>query len=352
MMANENYIKNLFIQIGVGGTGSYLAPTLINYLQTVTKADMVMVDGDILEEKNLLRQGFYANEINKCKAEAVANRYGCYSEKQYTEFGEISLAFYKSFINCANDLVAIVDDYMENRIEEGNKKEIYIISCVDNNMARLRMLVAAHILQIKYDSTVNFIDSGNAEFHGQSLSTKLFRSSRTHLADVISIYSKLMFENENNQSLTQNDISAIRKCKVKSSAKNIHGSIFTTMPNWTEHLNKADFELSCDDLAVSNPQNIATNMMASDLLLTKIHCHVNNLNINNELSFDVNQCMYNYSVFLHEGNEVNSENNTDNFYKELVNYLASPIGFNEVFSDCTIIDNEIRFTKNLPYVQL
>lgn len=90
--------------IGCGGVGSWLTPALT--LLTNPK-QIVLVDADVLEEKNLDRQLFKNEDIGRMKAEALAERYQC---RHVTEWF------------CEG-----MKDYHE---------EDWIISCVDNHIAR------------------------------------------------------------------------------------------------------------------------------------------------------------------------------------------------------------------------
>lgn len=56
--------------IGCGGVGSWLAPNL-----AMLTRDITLVDGDILEEKNLNRQLFSRDDIGRNKAEVLAARH-------------------------------------------------------------------------------------------------------------------------------------------------------------------------------------------------------------------------------------------------------------------------------------
>ena len=64
------------ILIGAGGTGGYIAPHLyrIAFASGCT-ARIIIADGDIVEEKNLIRQNFAACDIGKNKAQVMAERY-------------------------------------------------------------------------------------------------------------------------------------------------------------------------------------------------------------------------------------------------------------------------------------
>jgi hypothetical protein len=61
--------------IGVGGVGSWLAPTMC---LLAGKDNVTLVDGDKLEKKNLNRQLFTEKEIGQNKAFALAEKYNCH----------------------------------------------------------------------------------------------------------------------------------------------------------------------------------------------------------------------------------------------------------------------------------
>lgn len=59
--------------IGVGGVGSMLAPVMMKVAQEV----ITVIDGDVIEKKNLDRQMFGETEIGKYKARVMADRLQC-----------------------------------------------------------------------------------------------------------------------------------------------------------------------------------------------------------------------------------------------------------------------------------
>lgn len=66
-------MMNIYV-IGCGGVGSWLTPSLCLLRDP---AEIVLCDGDTLEEKNLNRQLFTREQIGQNKAEALAERYRC-----------------------------------------------------------------------------------------------------------------------------------------------------------------------------------------------------------------------------------------------------------------------------------
>lgn len=67
--------KHVFL-IGVGGTGSHLIGPLVQLLRFHPEGtnDITLIDGDIYEEKNLIRQQFTEEDLGENKARATANR--------------------------------------------------------------------------------------------------------------------------------------------------------------------------------------------------------------------------------------------------------------------------------------
>ena len=62
--------------IGAGGTGGYVIPHLYRIaLASARPCRIVIADGDIVEEKNLIRQNFAECDIGENKAAVMAERY-------------------------------------------------------------------------------------------------------------------------------------------------------------------------------------------------------------------------------------------------------------------------------------
>lgn len=80
-----HFLPSSVILIGAGGTGSRLMPALSqlvkdsikehNPLAWMLQLPIYVFDGDVVEEKNLKRQNFMADDIGKNKAAVVARRY-------------------------------------------------------------------------------------------------------------------------------------------------------------------------------------------------------------------------------------------------------------------------------------
>jgi hypothetical protein len=75
------------IIIGCGGGGSWMAPAMCSL---IGPSNVMLVDGDKLERKNLDRQLFDAADIGRNKAEALGRRYNCSFVPDWYSFGSMS----------------------------------------------------------------------------------------------------------------------------------------------------------------------------------------------------------------------------------------------------------------------
>ena len=66
-------MKYLFVIVGVGGTGSLLARDIPKLLID-TPHRMTIIDGDTVEEKNMVRQSYQKHDINENKALALSKK--------------------------------------------------------------------------------------------------------------------------------------------------------------------------------------------------------------------------------------------------------------------------------------
>lgn len=80
-------MKHIYI-IGAGGVGSILTPVIC---MLVGKDNVTVIDGDVLEKKNLNRQLFTEAEIGKTKAQALALKYGCQHIDSFYSHGQFSV---------------------------------------------------------------------------------------------------------------------------------------------------------------------------------------------------------------------------------------------------------------------
>ena len=136
-------MKNLFVIVGVGGTGSLLARDIPKLLIN-TPHYMAIIDGDTVEEKNMVRQSYQKHDINENKALALSKKintfYGniCEAVDKYVTKDEII-----SFLHKYKDFVPV------------------LVGCVDNDKTRLLLENTYR----KLDKCI-YLDSANSEYEG------------------------------------------------------------------------------------------------------------------------------------------------------------------------------------------
>lgn len=136
--------------VGCGGIGYYLAEGIARLMAKRDEpSTMYLVDGDVIEEKNLERQ-FFRGVVGKHKAAALANLIG-------ERFGGDKL------------MVVPVTDYLNQGSLAYHRKTwlndgIIIMSCVDNNATRV--FLEKHFVDFVSDGTL--IDGGNDDVRGQA----------------------------------------------------------------------------------------------------------------------------------------------------------------------------------------
>ncbi|MDN5375343.1 MAG: hypothetical protein PWQ39_383 [Thermacetogenium sp.] len=153
MQAVELYFSKVRIAVvGCGGTGSYLVPDLARFIYSIGAdrvSKFVITDGDQVEEKNLLRQNFVPPDLNRNKAEVLAERYG-------RAFG-INIGYYPRYVETEKEL-----DMLFSEEEENYATFDVLVGVVDNN--RTRQLFHRYFYR-RYDLV--YIDAGNALHDGQ-----------------------------------------------------------------------------------------------------------------------------------------------------------------------------------------
>ena len=224
------------IIIGAGGTGGYVIQDLVRYLADPTKHQVVLVDGDAAEEKNLLRQNFIHADLHKNKAQALAERYSAV-------FG-LDISYYPKYIENAGELSHLIYDY---RYTNDVDFHPIVISTVDNIKTR-------KLIENVFETGEPFvwIDAGNEDVWGQVV------------------------------------LSSNRQVSVGPNTNYYLPSIFTVHPEMAEVNDKLPTEMSCAERAVSAPQTIFANRMSANIIMNILTSLLQSQPIDyNEVGFNI-----------------------------------------------------------------
>lgn len=240
-----------FIVIGAGGTGGYLMRDLVRIISLENEKTermhsrdrsqhgITLIDGDVVEEKNLGRQNFVSQDIGKNKADVIASRYGRAFRHPVNVIPE--------FLTSPNELVDYIFDLRNssNRTSDRYLLPVFI-DCVDNNATRLYIAAAVATLANQHSVSSYTISSGNSERTGQVLiSAMIGAGNETLSSDLKSVI-------EHNGSHENPSLSVNTP------------SFFDVFPNI--EIDKDPTQLSCAEQAESAPQNIVTNMNAANIV--------------------------------------------------------------------------------------
>ncbi len=146
----NHHLKHInVVVIGAGGTGGYLVQALgrlhygLNHIPNMPTLSVTIVDGDRVEEKNLLRQHFLPQDIGRPKATVLAERFG-----QIYGLGWDAVPQY---LNAPEDLFALTRSQWDSA-------DVWI-GAVDNHATRQILHTAfLHMREVVY------IDLGNDAF--------------------------------------------------------------------------------------------------------------------------------------------------------------------------------------------
>ena len=208
------------VQLGAGGTGGHIAPHLYRLLYTLDRPTRYIIcDGDVVEEKNLLRQNFSPADRGENKAKVLAERYS-------TVFG-LETEYVPSFIEKLDLLLELIQPNaweLEERSRKPTMEMVILLGAVDNNKSRQ----LCH--QAFYQSRdLVYIDSGNGEFTGQIV------------------------------------------CGVRRNGHTMFRPIGGVQPEMLRDTDKFPSELSCAEAAVSDPQSMAANITAAIAVVNMVY---------------------------------------------------------------------------------
>lgn len=149
------YDKLLFFVIGVGGIGGAVARDLPKLI-IGSKHRIVLVDGDVVEKSNTIRQPYQDQDVGINKARALA--------KKINSFYDIKCLFLDTFIT-NDELIVLSKKY-------GDYIPVYI-GCVDNDATR--KVIESTFLKCK---NAFLIDGANSEYDGNIYFSKIKDSKK------------------------------------------------------------------------------------------------------------------------------------------------------------------------------
>jgi len=157
----DYFTKINIVQIGCGGTGSWVVPLVSKLANNIrlrlpegSKISYKLVDNDVVEERNILRQNFSQWDIGKSKAHSLIN-------KHIYDFED--LICFTNKIKTKKDFMILQDfDHIDETL-------VIILGCVDNNKTRHLIFKTLRYCQKNFSPKTKYIyiDSGNLLYNGQ-----------------------------------------------------------------------------------------------------------------------------------------------------------------------------------------
>jgi PRTRC genetic system ThiF family protein len=138
--------------VGCGGTGGWLAPTLVRLTKILIdqgrSVSLTLIDHDHVEKSNIPRQNFIQADLGLNKAQVLALRYGM-------AYG----------VN-----VTAIPDYFNPEIVKTNYGDLsVVIGCVDNSAARIAIAKTLDENHPNAATRLWWLDGGNTRTQGQVL---------------------------------------------------------------------------------------------------------------------------------------------------------------------------------------
>ena len=218
------FAKNMpvkIVMLGAGGTGGHIAPHLYRLLHALNrKVSIIIADGDIVEQKNIVRQNFISADLGRNKAQVLAERYASAFGMEVSYIPEFIETEYRLTQFVCSDFGLDYNYYPYPKIDGIT----ILIGAVDNNRSRQ----LCHEV-FKKSANLIYIDSGNGEFTGQVV------------------------------------------CGIRRNGRTYYKPIGDVFPDILTATDKFPTELSCAEAAVSAPQSIVANIMAATAVISYLY---------------------------------------------------------------------------------
>lgn len=156
------FVPNKVMIIGGGGTGSRLVPLLAQFLKTcawIQNPEITVIDDDVVEDKNLLRQNFIATDVGKHKAAVLAQRYS-------KAFNIPIVPVLKRVTPLSRRHSGPEEEEMQELFSRYSNNAI-IVMCVDSPEARRHIMGRVAFHGYNNGGNVLLMDSGNENDFGQ-----------------------------------------------------------------------------------------------------------------------------------------------------------------------------------------
>lgn len=162
--------------VGCGATGSNIATFVSQLAVSEDKIkEIVLIDGDIVEEKNFRNQKFTKKDVGKYKSQVLGTRFSKL---------EIEVTYIDKFIKSENDLINLFKKL---------KGMIILVGAVDNNLARTYMDLAFHSNKVP---DLIYIDTGNGDKDRCGQTVVGAKKDNNIIAPPVSAYFDLVIEED------------------------------------------------------------------------------------------------------------------------------------------------------------
>ena len=212
--------------VGVGGTGGWLAPTLVRLTKILTdqgrSVSLTLIDYDHVEKVNIQRQNFTQADLGLNKAQVLALRYG--------------MAY-------GVDVMAIPDRFNPEMVRVDYNSLSIIVGSVDNAAARIAIAKTLRKNPPNTAPRILWLDGGNTRTQGQVLLGSWSEPEQN----------PVLFAHIPQVDDTNNFMKPVG-CVHLPSPSIQHPELLEPLPEESE-----DHNLSCEELARANAQSLLIN---------------------------------------------------------------------------------------------
>lgn len=252
------------VQLGCGGNGGPILQSLVQMLSSSKiPHTYVIADPDDIELKNLKNQPFLEEEIGFKKADVLAERYGAAYNVNISSYSDQYIESAKSMVQLFNMDISHLDGY-----DSSLRVVTIIIGAVDNHFTRGILNDTYSILK-----NVIYIDAGNESIIAPTDWRTRPRNRWTE---------------EERELYDTSGWSGQVVCGVKLNGIEYQPAVATVHPeilmDTDDETFKKPSELSCSELAASDPQRMIVNRFASLAVTSYLNEIIESATITNHLT--------------------------------------------------------------------